>query len=373
MRLGIDYRPAVAAPWSGIGRQVLAMTKVLAGSPQDTLLRYSGTDGTDAFAGLEAVRCPARRQPAQGMHRPQERLRFEAAFLPRALAEDRIDVYIATANRGLPLQARSPGYRRVLLLHDLFQWTHADAHASRLKAVAYRLIERGSLRWSLHTADVIWTPSRYTMAEVIRLFPSLRPRLRCLPNCVPPLPRPLDGRRPPALAGLPARYWLTVGTRGPRKNLDRLLSVWQALRQQALPIPDLVLVGHRQDLPPACRDLPGLHVFSGIDDALLGALYQAADRLWHPASAEGFGLPVVEALAAGTAVAVARGTALDEVTPAEAPRFDPFDAQAMAVLMRQLSRQPADQPRQPRQDFAGRFAPAAYARCLQGLIDELRT
>ncbi|MHC1480210.1 glycosyltransferase family 4 protein [Frateuria aurantia] len=375
MKIGIDYRPAIAAPWSGIGRQVRAMEQVLAGSARDQLLRYSGTDRPpgETAGSLASIRCPARKQPVDGMHRPHERLRFEAGFLPSALAHDGVELYIATANRGLPLQLGRPKLRKVLLLHDLFQWTHADAHASRLKAVAYRLIERGSLSWSLRTADVIWAPSQFTMQETARLFPALRSRLRWLPNCVPPLPVQAAGTRHPILKGLPERYWLTVGTRGPRKNLPRLLSAWLALRQDGVPVPDLALVGDRADLPATFQQQPGLHVFSGIDDSALGALYQAAERLWHPAYAEGFGLPVVEALAAGTAVAVALGTALDEVTPPEAPRFDPQDPAAIARQMRQLAHFPGDGPAQPWRDFAANYAPASYAGHLLKLIDELRT
>lgn len=375
MKIGIDYRPAAAAPWSGIGRQVLAMTRVLASSPEDQLLRYSGgvAEGMDAWPALPPVSCPARRQPVDGMHRPQERLPFEARFLPFALDRDGVEAYIATANRGLPWLLRRPSYRRVLLLHDLFQWDQTEIQARPLKALAYRMIERVSLSTSLRSADVIWAPSRYTMNEAAQRFPMLQQRLRWLPNCVPPLPSFRPGQRPEVLSTLPVRYWLTVGTRGARKNIERLLTAWTGLRTQGAAVPDLVLVGQREDLPAGLRDWPGLHLIGGVDDKALGAIYQAAECLWHPAWAEGFGLPVVEALAAGTAVAVARGTALDEVTPDDAPRFDPHDTAAITQLMLQLGKTPAGGSRRARQAFAARFAPEAYARHLLGLIAELRT
>ena len=95
-------------------------------------------------------------------------------------------------------------------------------------------------------------------------------------------------------------------------------------------MPPLVLVGSLDHLPEEQRGLPGLHALGGLDDAELHALYRQAERLWQPSYAEGFGLPVVEALSVGTPVAVASGTSLDEVTrrrrrasrPATAPPWN---------------------------------------------------
>ncbi|WP_139102191.1 glycosyltransferase, partial [Acinetobacter baumannii] len=62
-----------------------------------------------------------------------------------------------------------------------------------------------------------------------------------------------------------------------------------------------------------------------VNDAQLSSWYRRAERLWHPSSAEGFGLPVIEAAACGTPVASAKGSSLDEVSPPGSPRFDPGD------------------------------------------------
>lgn len=119
----------------------------------------------------------------------------------------------------------------------------------------------------------------------------------------------------PLPEGLPARYWLVVGTREPRKNMAFFLAQWQASRARDPNVPDLVLVGHASDVPATLGDLPGLHWRNGLSDGQLQALYRHAAYLWQPSYAEGFGLPVVEALSVGTPVAVARGSALDEVAP----------------------------------------------------------
>ena len=87
-------------------------------------------------------------------------------------------------------------------------------------------------------------------------------------------------------------------------------------------MPPLVLVGSLDHLPEEQRGFaPACTRSAGLDDAELHALYRQAERLWQPSYAEGFGLPVVEALSVGTPAAVASGTSLDEVTPPSAPRF----------------------------------------------------
>ncbi|MBF3124306.1 glycosyltransferase, partial [Pseudomonas aeruginosa] len=67
-----------------------------------------------------------------------------------------------------------------------------------------------------------------------------------------------------------------------------------------------------------------------------------AERLWQPSYAEGFGLPVVEALSVGTPVAVASGTSLDEVTPPSAPRVSPRAGAALERRLRRLADAPRD-------------------------------
>ncbi len=366
MRIGLDYRPATAAPSSGIGRQVLALEAALRGFRMDVLSLYTAAPAGHAHRVL--ARCPERPEPAHGLHRPQARWRFEAGFLPKAVRQDDLDVYIATANSGLPIGRMPAKLRQVLLLHDVFQLTLHNHHRSPLRALAYRAIDRLAIGHAVAAASAIWTPSQFTANETARLFPRHAAKLRVLPNAVIP-PDPADAELP---EGLPARYWLLVGAREPRKNIPFFLEAWRQARGRWAGIPPAVLVGAIDELPPIQRQLPDLHVLGGLSDASLAALYAQAERLWQPAYAEGFGLPVVEALALGTPVAVARGSALDEVAPPDAPRFDPHDEAALIELMLQLAGQPAESNPAARRRYAARYAPAAYAERLRALLDELR-
>ncbi len=136
-------------------------------------------------------------------------------------------------------------------------------------------------------------------------------------------------------------------------------------------MPPLVLVGSLDHLPEEQRGLPGLHALGGLDDAELHALYRQAERLWQPSYAEGFGLPVVEALSVGTPVAVASGTSLDEVTPPSAPRFSPSDGAALERLMLRLADAPREASAEELIAWAARFNREAYRQRLAALIEEL--
>lgn len=366
MRVSLDYRPAGSLPESGIGRQNIALAEGLRQCPQVTELRLVSTAPL-GHPLRQRMDCPRWGTASLlGVHRLPQRLRFEAGFLPGYLRRQRIDVHICNFNMGLPLCHRSPGIRFVLQLHDLFQLTERNLHDSWIKRLFYRCSDRLSIFYALWRADQIWVPSKFTASEVRRLFPRFAYKLRVLSPAVPLAPE-----TPTLLpARLPKRYWLAVGTREPRKNISLLVRTWQRARQDDPCIPDLLLVGHSAHLPSELRDLPGLHFLSDIDGAMLIEVYRCAERLWQPSYAEGFGLPVIEALAAGTPVAVAKGTALDEVTPPQAPRFSPHDADELLRLMRRLARESTGD-RQIFIDWAQRFSPQHFQQNLSNLLEEL--
>ncbi|MDB6144347.1 MAG: glycosyl transferase family 1 [Pseudomonas sp.] len=365
MRVALDYRAATGTPSSGIARQIKALEQALH-EREDTELLLMSEAPLEHPQRLTAL-CPAWPSPLNGLHRPPIRLRFERTFLPAAIREHSVDLYIATANMGLPIGKKPTGTRYVLILHDLFQLTLRNFHRSRLTALAYRLVDAVSIAWSIWVADEVWCPSRFSCSEAARLFPWARSKFRVLDNLVPQYQGTLEALP----QGMPARYWLAVGTREPRKNIAFLVEHWHACRLENPRVPELVLVGHASDLPSALGNLSGLHWVSGVSDGQLQALYINADCLWQPSYAEGFGLPVVEALWHGTPVAVARGSALDEVTPPEARRFGSHDCSGLkTAIMEQAMEEQKPDPETLR-DWARQFAEPAYRQRLDTLLKGL--
>jgi glycosyltransferase involved in cell wall biosynthesis len=131
-----------------------------------------------------------------------------------------------------------------------------------------------------------------------------------------------------------------VGTIEPRKNLDRLLAAWEPL-YLAGEVPPLVIVGRRgwlyDDFFAALERSPARDgvIFVGwmLDDDL-PAVYAAAELFLFPSIYEGFGLPVLEAMASGAPVACSNATSLPEVAGDAALLFDPYDVEAIREALR---------------------------------------
>lgn len=134
--------------------------------------------------------------------------------------------------------------------------------------------------------------------------------------------------------GLTRPYILWVGTREPRKNLPTLLAAYRQLEDTGL---DLVLVGPAgwgSDPTDAPLAPDRVHVLGRLDDADLACAYAGARVFTFPSLWEGFGLPVLEAMAHGTPVVTSAGTCMEEVTGDAGLLVEPTDADALACALR---------------------------------------
>ena len=368
MRVGIDIRVLTAAPYSGMARQALALYNTVRLRPDTDAMPFTAAPLTHQHRTWAA--CPSYPSQPEAWREPGERYRFERRFLPEAISALAVDVYVATANMGLPLGLSDVRRRRtkwVLQVHDLCQITRRHRHDALWHDLVGYACDRFSIHHSVNLADAIWAPSNYTAQAVADRFPAASKRIRVLPDAVPFEP----WQRLQQEVYTPQRYWLLVGTHEPRKNIAWFLSTWQKARAQWPDhIPPLVIIGHPRDVTAVPADVRFVH---GINDGQLRNWYSQADRLWHPSHAEGFGLPVIEAAACGTPVATAHGSALDEITPPGAMRFNPKDTAALAQYMFQAATQPrakAESPEALRQ-WALRFDLPHYAGRVDALLKEL--
>jgi glycosyltransferase involved in cell wall biosynthesis len=127
---------------------------------------------------------------------------------------------------------------------------------------------------------------------------------------------------------------LTVASHTARKNLSALVPAAQALASEGVDL--LVAGGHRPQFA-AEANLTGLTLLGHVPDDDLPALYAGAEAFVLPSVYEGFGLPVLEAMASGTPVVAADATALPE-TCGGAARLAPPDAEALREALTQLLR-----------------------------------
>jgi glycosyltransferase involved in cell wall biosynthesis len=192
--------------------------------------------------------------------------------------------------------------------------------------------------------DVVFANSRFTAGEVVELLGVPEERVAVAYPGVDPRFRP-DGER----ADLGGPYVLSVATLEPRKNLPALVEAFSLLRQRH-PELTLALAGLSgwEDRPLAAE---GVRLLGYVPDGELARLYRGAAAFAYPSRFEGFGIPVVEALACGTPAVVSSHLSLDEACGDVALRADPEDPEGFAAALEDA----LAAPRQAGVEHASRF------------------
>jgi glycosyltransferase involved in cell wall biosynthesis len=220
----------------------------------------------------------------------------------------------------------------VATVHDLLFLTYPEHYTWHSRAV----LRRG-LTLARRDATLVICPSKATM-DACRAAGIGSERLRLVPWGV--RVRTLDASDAEEIRGrygIERPYVLFCGTREPRKNLPRVLEAFRRLDRPGL---DLVLAGPegwKEDLADGIAALEGRVRSLGFvppDD--LAALYAGAAVAVYPSLAEGFGLPVLEAMAHGVPVVTSAGTATEEVAGDAALLVDPLDTDAIAGAMQRV-------------------------------------
>jgi glycosyltransferase involved in cell wall biosynthesis len=184
--------------------------------------------------------------------------------------------------------------------------------------------------------DVVFVNSRYTGHDVEEYFGK-----RCPPTVVAyPGIDPRFGPEGPR-ADLGAPYVLTVCTHEPRKNLETLVDAFRLVRRQQIDL-RLAVVGGRGWGEPAQLDADGILELGFVEDARLADLYRGAAVFAYPSKFEGFGMPVVEAMACGRPVVCSSHPSLDEACGKVARRADPASPEALAVALEAALRDSSD-------------------------------
>ena len=196
--------------------------------------------------------------------------------------------------------------RQVLFVYDILYETHPRVFR-RGFVLRNRLVTRVSAR----RARVVITLSDATRRALAAQYGIPLQRIVLAPPGIKPQPIE-ETRCPPAVEAL-RPYVLFVGRLEPRKNLPVLVEAFERLARSDL---RLVLVGQEdfgcRDLMPRLRQHPRIVHLEAVDDEMLHHYYRQAALFVYPSLAEGFGIPVLEALSHGTPVVTADSTALPE-------------------------------------------------------------
>jgi glycosyltransferase involved in cell wall biosynthesis len=235
--------------------------------------------------------------------------------LARAVLRARPDVVFVPHHLGTPVLPRRIPV--VSVVHDCVFERDAIARGNSASSLAHRAATRLAIR----SAAALAAPSAATRDDLHRFYGIELPPECVLPHGVGAQFFAVPGRSRPRPPGLPGRYILHVGARRPHKNQGVLVQAL-AMLQARHPGVGLVLVGQPDPRFPdkvgrlvAALGLSDLvHRPVDVDDTTLLDLYANAAVFAYPSLAEGFGMPVLEAMAAGLAVVASDAEAVREVT-----------------------------------------------------------
>ncbi len=265
------------------------------------------------------------------------RIVWEQIVAPIVSARAGLDVLFCPVNV-VPLANPVPS---VVTVHDLAFLAYPEAFHT-----AKRRYLTAMTRLSVRRARHIIAVSAHTRDDLVHHFGVRPERVTVIPNAADERYRPADTpddiTRFKAANALPDRFILFVGTLEPRKNLRRLIEAF-ALFSGDDPGVKLVIVGASgwltSDLAPLVqsRGLSDRIIFTGyVPDDDLPLWYQAATVFCYPSLYEGFGLPLLEAMACGVPVVTSRTSSLPEVAGDAARLVDPTDICGLASTLQSV-------------------------------------
>ncbi len=259
-------------------------------------------------------------------------------YLGRPRVERHLDSFdLLHATQLVVPASRAP---MVATVYDLFVVKYPEYFPPRWR----RLLGRG-LEIILSRASLLLAISQSTADDLAAILRPGDGRVRAIPLGVDPppetAPEEVEGVR--KKYGLPERYFLYVGTREPRKNLERLLDAYQIFASMGGDNAGtgLVLAGPpgwgTEGLDARAASLPLVKLAGFVPSADLDLLYKGALALAYPSIEEGFGLPALEAMVRGVPVVTSDTPSLKEIASGAALLVDPYDTRGLAEALQEVA------------------------------------
>ena len=316
LRVGVDGR-AFTSPAAGIRRYLEGLVPALLALEDAPQLVALGGDPIAVPPGVAHIHEPPH-PPTNGG--------WTLVGLPRAAARAGVDLIHAPAYTA-PFWSPAP---TVVTVHDVSYERHPEWYPYRRD-----WLRRAFYRRSARAADHVLTVSEFSAGEIVAAYRIPREGITVVPLGVSPAFAPSPHAPPSALPVEVSRpFVLHVGDLHERRNLTMVLDAVLAARRHfgALPALSLVLAGIDRGV---VEGLCAIAAEAGIEEVVvalgpvgeseLHELYRCASALVYPSRYEGFGLPLIEAMASGTPVIAARAGSIPEVVGDAGILLDPDD------------------------------------------------
>lgn len=328
---------ALSGRKSGVGYHTEnMMASIMSASPENRYVLFSSRDvrNDEAFSMGGRLEYNDRHFPV--------RAAWMQTVLPSALRQVRPDLCHFT-NYLAPVQCPCPS---IVTIYDMTVFITPRFHTFKKLALDHTLIPFVARR-----ADAIVTVSNSARNDILRYLKVPREKVRVIPGAASAHFRPVtdqarldDVRR---RYSLDVPYFLYVGTIEPRKNLVRLARAFARLKKRGLPHKMLIVGQAGWQVGPIYAEVERLGltkdvIFTGyvpLED--LPPLYSMAESLAFPSLYEGFGLPVIEAMACGAPVITSRSSSLQEIAGDAAVLIDPLSVDDLEENLHRLHADPA--------------------------------
>jgi glycosyltransferase involved in cell wall biosynthesis len=340
MKIGIDYTSA-ATQGAGIGRYTRELMRALLALPSDNCYSffYASRNRIDE-SKIQDPKSKIHRLPFHDkwLMRVWQRLQIP---IPVELIVGKVDLFHSP---DFTLPPTLPGVPTLLTVHDLSFIRDPDSAWPSLRDFLNKAVPR-----SVKRATHVLADSQATKADLIELFGTPAEKITVLYSGVDarfvPIRDQAEIDRVCAKYQLPQPFILSVGTLQPRKNYGRLI---EAVGRIATALPHhLVITGGKGWMYETIFEqvkqsgLEGRVHFPGfVDDVDLPALYSTADLFAYVSLYEGFGLPLLEAMACGTPVIGSNTSSLPEVIGEVGLQVDPRNVDDITHALQQMIDQP---------------------------------
>lgn len=327
MKIGFNGRPFCQSGIRGLGRHTLELIKALKKlHPENEFYIYS----------YETID-PIYKEQLPFAHFRDKKVRpkilWDLFLLGREIRQDKLDVFHSTNNLGVPVFSAVP---LAVTIHDTF--THRSRLPWRMPhnwwgALVYRLEY-----FATRNAAIFFTVSQVAKDEIHQEMMLQKSKIVVTYNgChFQPLSSPTEK----------SEYFLYVGGLEARKNIKVMLEAIAKYNSGRKQVQPLVLVGSSHSAPLEVMQMIEAHpilfqLVEAIDDARLSDYYAKAKALIFPSLAEGFGLPLIEAMRCGCPVVVSNIKVFREIAQESALYFSPHDPEELRLTLELLDKEPA--------------------------------